>query len=152
MVDIHNIAPNDARILLKDYIECIWSENLCQKSGMFTHYDAGLEFSHRHSMAMEPATVPWDSLNSVSLREKLLVCPGRLIHVPTLNPVQMAVSDVYEVLSLLLKEQDSGGIQPLMFTTSSQVTSGSMELDDRISELSDLPTFVREKMTYTYPL
>ncbi len=68
---------------------------------------------------------------------------------PTLNPVQMAVSDVYEVLSLLLKGQDSGGIQSLMFTTSSQATSG-MELDDRIGELSDLSTFMR--MIYTYPL
>lgn len=85
-------------------------------------YNAGPEFSHRHSTAMEPATIPWDSLNSVSIREKLLVWPEPLLHVPTLDPVRMAVSDIYEVLSLLVKGQD-GGTQPLMFTTSSQATS-----------------------------
>jgi len=86
---------------------------------------------------MEAATVPWDLLNSIPLRKRLLVCPEPLLHVPTLDPVRMAISDTYEVLSLLVKGQDCG-TPLLMFTTSSQARS-STEPDDGIGELSDLP-------------
>jgi len=111
-------------------------------------------------------TVPWDLLDTVSLRRKLLVNPEAFSHVKTLDPMWMSPHDVYIVLALLLKGQDSGVRllefsmgdiynsdmdgeretnkvpEPDLPTASPRdmgISSATAELANDISELSDLP-------------
>jgi len=52
--------------------------------------------------------VPWDSLETESLRRKFLVNPEAFSHLKTLDPMRMSPHEVYSVLGLLLQGQDSG--------------------------------------------
>ena len=114
----------------------------------------------------DSGTVPWDLLDTVSLRRKLLINPEAFSHVKTLDPMRMSPHDVYAVLALLLKGQDSGVRllefsmediynsdmddeqetnevpEPDLPTASPRdvgIGSATAELDNDISELSDLP-------------
>jgi hypothetical protein len=61
------------------------------------------------------SAVPWDSLNSVSLRRELLLNPELFSHLKTLDPIRMSPYDLYSVLALLLQAQKSG-VRLLKFT------------------------------------
>jgi hypothetical protein len=80
-------------------------------------------------------TVPWDLLDTVPLRRKLLVKPEAFSHVETLDPMRMSPPDVYNVLTLLVKGQDSG-VRLLEFSVENSDTDPELE----ISELIDTPT------------
>ena len=83
--------------------------------------------------------VPWDLLDAASLRQKLLVNSEAFEHVKTLDPKKMFPHDVYNVLALLLRGQDSG-VQLLEFSIEDIFNSDSVEqetIDPHISEQSD---------------
>jgi len=100
--------------MLKAYIELTWSEFLKFSPLVVLHLPRQL--GHLEFTMTKPAfvqelnldTVPWDLLDTVSLRRKLLVNPEPFSHVKTLDPMRMSPHDVYDVLALLVKGQDSG--------------------------------------------
>lgn len=57
---------------------------------------------------MDLDAVPWDLLDTALLRGKLLVNPEVFSHLKTLDPMRMSLQDVYAVLELLSKGQESG--------------------------------------------
>jgi hypothetical protein len=80
--------------------------------------------------------VPWDLLDIAQLRRKLLVNPEAFSHVKTLDPMRMPLQDVYTVLVLLSKSQDSG-VRLLEFSTEDLFNSDDMDSEQEINELPD---------------
>jgi hypothetical protein len=94
------------------------------------------EFAIKTAVVQESAsdTVPWDLLDAGALRKKLLVKPETFSHVETLDPMRMSLPDLYNVLALLVKGQDSG-VRLLEFS----VEKSDTDTDVEISELIDPP-------------
>lgn len=86
-----------------------------------------------HGSDLDP--VPWDLLDTVQLRRKLLVKPEVFSHLKTLDPMRMSLPDLYNVLTLLVKGQDSG-VRVLEFSVGNSNTDSEPE----ISELMDPST------------
>ena len=78
------------------------------------------------------SAVPWDSLDSVSLRGELLLNPEPFAHVKTLDPIRMSPHDIYSVLILLLQAQKSG-VRLLEFTIA-DIVSSDADVEQRVSE------------------
>jgi hypothetical protein len=88
-----------------------------------------------HQSGQDDVAVPWDFLDTAALK-KLLVNPEPFSHVKTLNPRRMTPRDVYDVLDLLLKGQNSG-VQLLEFSIRDNFDFNSNLQDD--NEISELP-------------
>jgi hypothetical protein len=76
-------------------------------------------------------TVPWDLLDTVSLHRKLLVKPEAFSHVETLDPMRMSLPDVYNLLTLLIKGQESG-VRLLEFSVVNTDTDAGLEICELI--------------------
>lgn len=87
---------------------------------------------------LDSGTVPWDLLNAVSLRRRLLVNPEAFSHVKTLDPMRMSPHDVYAVLALLLKSQESG-VRLLKFSTGDIFNSKTNAEEDNDEPLEPNP-------------
>jgi len=88
-------------------------------------------------------SVPWNSLDAVSLRRKLLVNPETFFHVKTLDTMKMSPRDIYAVLELLLKGQESG-VHLLKFSiedTDTEEEVNEQEIDELLDP--DQPTALR---------
>lgn len=129
--DLDRIAPNDARLMLKSYIELTWSKFLMLSQLLFH-----LPQQCAERAVQDAVDVPWDLLNTAVSRKRLLVNPESFSHMKTLDPIRMAPHDVYDFLGLLLKSQNSG-IQPLEFSIKDNFDCDAELQDD---EISDLPT------------
>jgi hypothetical protein len=57
---------------------------------------------------MQSLAVPWDLLDTASLRKKLLSNPEAFSHVKTMDPMWMSPHDVCSILALLSNSQGSG--------------------------------------------
>lgn len=97
------------------------------------------EFAIQQSIIQDEVTVPWHLLDTAALRKKLLVKPEIFSHIKTLNPMQMTIREVYDVLELISKGQSSRG-QPLEFSISDDFESNANLQDYDMSEPDNQPT------------
>jgi hypothetical protein len=81
--------------------------------------------------------VPWDSLDSVSLRRELLLNSEPFSHLKTLDPIRMSPHEIYSVLALLLQAQNSG-FQLLEFSIGDIFNSGK-DVEQGVNEPTDSP-------------
>ena len=123
--DIDLVAPNDARLMLKTYIELTWSKFKELLPHLPSQFECA-EFTIKSAFVQEldSSAFPWYLLETAPLRKKLLVNSEAFSHVKTLDPMRMALQDVYTVLAQLLKGQDSG-IRLLEFSIKDFINSNT---------------------------
>jgi hypothetical protein len=139
--NLDHVAPNDARLMLKTYIEFTWGEYAYTScvTGVHLPWQCA-EYAVHQSVVHDEVTasVPWDLLDTAALRRNLLVNPESFSHVKSMDPMRMTPRDVYDILDLLLRGQTSG-VRPLEFSIVDNFVSNANLQEVDISDL-DPPT------------
>jgi hypothetical protein len=87
---------------------------------------------------MQSLAVPWDLLDTASLRKKLLSNPEAFSHVKTMDPMWMSPHDVCSILALLSNSQGSG-VRLLEFSIG-DIFDSHVDTERETSRPSEPPT------------